>query len=58
MCSTGAQQVTELLHSFGRPQDAVLDLGGIDTARGTEMPFANRAGPFAILTGEAGGSGR
>ncbi|MFG2341389.1 NADPH-dependent F420 reductase [Streptomyces yangpuensis] len=29
--------VRELLHSFGWPQESVLDLGGIETARGTEM---------------------
>ncbi|MEV6109362.1 NAD(P)-binding domain-containing protein [Streptomyces sp. NPDC051940] len=29
--------VTELLVSIGWPQHAVLDLGGIETARGTEM---------------------
>jgi predicted dinucleotide-binding enzyme len=35
---TGAKkQVTELLLSFGWPEDAILDLGGIQTARGTEM---------------------
>ncbi|MBW5481523.1 NADPH-dependent F420 reductase [Streptomyces bambusae] len=27
----------ELLHSFGWPESGVLDLGGIETARGTEM---------------------
>lgn len=38
---TGAKkQVTELLLSFGWPQDAILDLGGIDTARGAEMLFS------------------
>ncbi|MFJ7202910.1 NADPH-dependent F420 reductase [Streptomyces sp. NPDC098789] len=31
------KEVRELLYSFGWPQDAVLDLGGIETARGTEM---------------------
>jgi predicted dinucleotide-binding enzyme len=31
------KQATELLLSFGWPQDAILDLGGIQTARGTEM---------------------
>ncbi|MEW2583766.1 NADPH-dependent F420 reductase [Streptomyces virginiae] len=29
--------VRELLHSFGWPEASVLDLGGIETARGTEM---------------------
>ncbi|MFE5495171.1 NADPH-dependent F420 reductase [Streptomyces virginiae] len=29
--------VRELLHSFGWPETSVLDLGGIETARGTEM---------------------
>ncbi|WP_030958252.1 NADPH-dependent F420 reductase [Streptomyces sp. NRRL S-378] len=29
--------VRELLHSFGWPPESVLDLGGIETARGTEM---------------------
>ncbi|MGW6979023.1 NADPH-dependent F420 reductase [Streptomyces sp. NPDC054932] len=29
--------VRELLHSFGWPPASVLDLGGIETARGTEM---------------------
>ncbi|WP_324290529.1 hypothetical protein [Streptomyces sp. H27-H5] len=27
----------ELLHSFGWPDARILDLGGIETARGTEM---------------------
>jgi 8-hydroxy-5-deazaflavin:NADPH oxidoreductase len=39
---TGAKkQVTEVLVSFGWPEDSVIDLGGIETARGTEMllPF-------------------
>ncbi|MET9959012.1 NAD(P)-binding domain-containing protein [Streptomyces sp. NPDC006326] len=31
------KEVRELLHSFGWPEAAVLDLGGIETARGTEM---------------------
>ncbi|MEU7555509.1 NAD(P)-binding domain-containing protein [Streptomyces sp. NPDC044571] len=31
------KNVRELLHSFGWPEAAVLDLGGIETARGTEM---------------------
>ena len=30
-------QVTELLRSFGWPSEAVIDLGGIGAARGTEM---------------------
>lgn len=35
---TGAKkQVTELLVSFGWPESSVIDLGGIETARGTEM---------------------
>ncbi|MCM2577806.1 NADPH-dependent F420 reductase [Streptomyces meridianus] len=35
---TGAKKaVTELLTSFGWPEDSVIDLGGISTARGTEM---------------------
>ncbi len=35
---TGAKQaVTELLVSFGWPEGSAIDLGGIDTARGTEM---------------------
>jgi predicted dinucleotide-binding enzyme len=29
--------VRELLHSFGWPDGSILDLGGIDSARGTEM---------------------
>ncbi|MBU2661928.1 NAD(P)-binding domain-containing protein [Actinoplanes bogorensis] len=29
--------VSELLGEFGWPQDAIIDLGGITTARGTEM---------------------
>ncbi|MFB7468025.1 NADPH-dependent F420 reductase [Streptomyces sp. NPDC056224] len=29
--------VRELLHSFGWPERGILDLGGIETARGTEM---------------------
>jgi predicted dinucleotide-binding enzyme len=29
--------VTELLQSFGWPREAIVDLGGIDAARGTEM---------------------
>ncbi|MFC9810865.1 NADPH-dependent F420 reductase [Streptomyces virginiae] len=29
--------VRELLHSFGWPEASVIDLGGIETARGTEM---------------------
>ena len=39
---TGAKkQVTEVLVSFGWSEDSVIDLGGIETARGTEMllPF-------------------
>ncbi|MFF4507380.1 NADPH-dependent F420 reductase [Streptomyces sp. NPDC001401] len=31
------KQVTELLVSFGWPESGVVDLGGIETARGTEM---------------------
>ncbi|WP_282702310.1 NAD(P)-binding domain-containing protein [Streptomyces sp. CC219B] len=31
------KQVTELLVSFGWPENAVIDLGGIESARGTEM---------------------
>lgn len=31
------KEVRELLHSFGWPEASVLDLGGIETARGTEM---------------------
>jgi len=31
------KQVTELLVSFGWPESGVIDLGGIETARGTEM---------------------
>jgi 8-hydroxy-5-deazaflavin:NADPH oxidoreductase len=31
------EQVTELLVSFGWPRERVLDLGGIEAARGTEM---------------------
>ncbi|MDX3757146.1 NADPH-dependent F420 reductase [Streptomyces mirabilis] len=35
---TGAKQaVTELLVSFGWPEGSAIDLGGINTARGTEM---------------------
>ena len=35
---TGAKKhVTELLSSFGWPEGSVIDLGGIETARGTEM---------------------
>jgi 8-hydroxy-5-deazaflavin:NADPH oxidoreductase len=35
---TGAKkQVTEVLVSFGWAEDSVIDLGGIETARGTEM---------------------
>jgi len=35
---TGAKKhVTELLVSFGWPERSVIDLGGIETARGTEM---------------------
>jgi predicted dinucleotide-binding enzyme len=30
-------QVGELLHAFGWPLDSILDLGGIETARGPEM---------------------
>jgi predicted dinucleotide-binding enzyme len=30
-------ETTDLLASFGWPRDAVLDLGGIEAARGTEM---------------------
>lgn len=30
-------EVTELLESFGWPRERVLDLGGIEAARGTEM---------------------
>ncbi|WP_327727442.1 NAD(P)-binding domain-containing protein [Streptomyces sp. NBC_00487] len=33
------KHVTELLLSFGWPEGAIVDLGGIDTARGTEMLF-------------------
>jgi predicted dinucleotide-binding enzyme len=32
--------VTELLHSFGWPDGSVIDLGGIESARGTEMYLA------------------
>ncbi|MFE2148335.1 NADPH-dependent F420 reductase [Streptomyces sp. NPDC059456] len=31
------KSVRELLHSFGWPETSVIDLGGIETARGTEM---------------------
>jgi hypothetical protein len=31
------KQVTELLVSFGWPESSVIDLGGIETARGAEM---------------------
>jgi len=31
------QQVAELLQSFGWPADRIIDLGDIDSARGTEM---------------------
>jgi 8-hydroxy-5-deazaflavin:NADPH oxidoreductase len=31
------QSVTGMLESFGWPADSVIDLGGIETARGTEM---------------------
>jgi hypothetical protein len=31
------RQVAELLASFGWPQDRIIDLGGISSARGTEM---------------------
>ncbi len=31
------KSVRELLYSFGWPEASVLDLGGIETARGTEM---------------------
>lgn len=31
------KQVTELLLSFGWPESSVIDLGGIETARGAEM---------------------
>ncbi|MGJ5831562.1 NADPH-dependent F420 reductase [Streptomyces ossamyceticus] len=35
---TGAKkQVTEMLVSFGWPESSVIDLGGIETARGAEM---------------------
>ncbi|MER7895028.1 NADP oxidoreductase [Streptomyces sp. NPDC096046] len=35
---TGAKkQVTEILVSFGWPESSVIDLGGIETARGAEM---------------------
>ena len=37
---TAKRQVTELLRSFGWPDDAVVDLGGIAQARGTEMYLA------------------
>lgn len=30
-------EVTSLLESFGWPRDSILDLGGIEAARGTEM---------------------
>ena len=30
-------QVTELLQSFGWPAEHIIDLGGISSARGTEM---------------------
>ncbi|WP_327132202.1 NAD(P)-binding domain-containing protein [Streptomyces sp. NBC_01343] len=31
------KSVRELLHSFGWPEESILDLGGIESARGTEM---------------------
>ena len=31
------REVVELLDAFGWPADAVIDLGGIEQARGTEM---------------------
>jgi predicted dinucleotide-binding enzyme len=34
------KQVTELLLSFGWPEEVVVDLGGIESARGTEMTLA------------------
>jgi predicted dinucleotide-binding enzyme len=34
------RQVTELLQSFGWPSDRIIDLGGISSARGTEMYLA------------------
>jgi predicted dinucleotide-binding enzyme len=34
------QQVTELLQSFGWPAERIRDLGGISSARGTEMYVA------------------
>ena len=34
------QQVTELLQSFGWPAERIRDLGGISSARGTEMYLA------------------
>jgi predicted dinucleotide-binding enzyme len=34
------QQVVELIGAFGWPADSVIDLGGIDQARGTEMYLA------------------
>jgi 8-hydroxy-5-deazaflavin:NADPH oxidoreductase len=34
------QQVTELLQSFGWPAERIRDLGGINSARGTEMYVA------------------
>jgi len=34
------RDVAALLHSFGWPEDSVVDLGGITTARGTELYVA------------------
>ena len=34
------QEVAELLAGFGWPADSVVDLGGIEAARGTEMYLA------------------
>jgi predicted dinucleotide-binding enzyme len=34
------EQVVELLAGFGWPADALVDLGGVDAARGTEMYLA------------------
>ena len=43
MCGDNAdakRQVSELLHSFGWPSEHIVDLGGISSARGTEMYVA------------------
>jgi predicted dinucleotide-binding enzyme len=50
--TTAKKHVTELLLSFGWPDTAILDLGDIHTARGTEMTLALTM-PLMNLLGHA-----